>query len=267
MTATIAPVTYRRLLDDLRRLGVPHGRHLLVHTAMSRMGYVVGGPGTLLHALRDVVGPASVVVPTQTADNSTTSHYYREATVAMDQRQREVYEATLPGFDPVHSPSYRMGAFAEHVRRHRAAVRSHHPQTSFTALGRHADDLMRVHDLTSHLGPHSPLKALYDADAMVLLVGVGVERCTALHLAEYGLERPPRTKTYTCFLRHDHGPVRYEFDAPDLDDGDFGLLGADLCRERWAVTGTVGGAPAILLPIRRSVDFATAWMNRQRSVS
>lgn len=263
---TVAPVTYRRLVDDLRRLGVPRGRHLLVHSAMSRMGYVAGGPRTLLHALRDVVGAASVVVPTQTANNSTTSRYYHEVTAAMTEPERRAYEASLPGFDPAITPSYRMGAFAEHVRRQRAAVRSAHPQTSFAALGHGADELMRVHQLTSHLGPQSPLQTLYDANAMVLLLGVGIERCTALHLAEYNLDRPPRKKTYTCFMQHDTGPRRYEFDALDLDDRDFGRLGVDLCRERWISTGTVGHAPAMLLPLRGSVDFARSWMIRQRSM-
>ncbi len=266
-SSTVATITYRRLVDDLRRLGVPRDRHLLVHSAMSRMGYVAGGPRTLLHALRDVVGPASVVVPTQTANNSITSRYHLEITAAMTEQERRAYEASLPGFDPAVTPSYRMGAFAEHVRQHRAAVRSAHPQTSFAALGQQADELMRVHQLTSHLGQQSPLQALYDADAMVLLLGVGIERCTALHLAEYSLDRPLRTKTYTCFLQHDTGPVRYEFDAPDLDDRDFGRLGVELCREGWVLTGTVGNAPAILLPLRRSVDFARSWMIRRRCVS
>jgi aminoglycoside 3-N-acetyltransferase len=263
----VPPFTYRRLLTDLRDLGLPYGRHVLVNCAMSRIGPVLGGPGTLLRALRDAIGPASVVVPTQTANNSTTSRFYQAATASMSPDERRRYEAELPGFDPDRTPSYRMGALAEHVRRHHAAVRSGHPQTSFAAVGRDAADLMQVHDLTSHLGRQSPLQALYDARGMVLLLGVGVDQCTALHLAEYRLGAKPRMKTYTCFLDRDGERARYEFDAPDLDDSDFAAIGDDLRGRPWVRTGRVGEATAHLLPIRTAVDFARVWMSRRRSVN
>jgi aminoglycoside 3-N-acetyltransferase len=258
-------VTYRRLLVDLRALGLPRGRHVLVNCAMSRIGWVFGGPGVLLRAIRDVIGPASVVVPTQTANNSTTSRFYRAATAALSPAERRGYEARMPGFDPAVTPSYRMGLLAEHVRRHRKAVRSTHPQTSFAAVGPAAGELMRVHHLTSHLGEDSPLGALYDRGAMTLLLGVGLDQCTALHLAEYRLAPRPPKKTYTCFVARDGEIDRYEFDALDLDDGDFGDLGTDLRNQPWARTGRVGNAPAVLLPIRQAVDFARGWLQRRRS--
>ena len=105
-------VTYRHLLNDLRGLGLPRGRDVLINCAMSRVGRILGGPGTLLRAVRDVIGPASVVVPTQTANNSTTSRYYQAATASMSPAERRRYEAGLPGFDPAVTPSFRCGALA-----------------------------------------------------------------------------------------------------------------------------------------------------------
>ena len=264
------PASYRHLLADLREVGLPRGRHVLVHCAMSEIGWVVGGPAMLLRAIRDVIGAsATVVVPTQTANNSTTSRYYLAATAGMTEQELARYQDDLPGFDPAATPSHNMGLLAEHVRRHPRAVRSLHPQTSFAAVGRAAADLMRVHDRECHLGEESPLAALYRADAMILLVGVGIDRCTALHLAEYRLspDVPRRTKTYEYVLDWGGHRVWRSFEAPDLDDSDFGALGDELAAQDWCRTGFVGKAHTYLLPLRQAVDFAVAWMGRWRGAA
>ena len=260
-------VTYDQILTGLRAIGLPSGRHLLVNCAMSRIGRLHGGPATLLRALREVIGEATVVVPTQTANNSTTSRCYRAETAGMSPAERERYQASMPGFDPAVTPSYEMGALAEHVRQHHGAIRSAHPQASFAAIGLAAAELMRVHDLDSHLGERSPLAALYATGATTLLLGVGVEKCTALHLAEHRLGTAPPMKAYTCFLSRGGQRVRCEFDAPDLDDTDFGRIGVELLRQPWARSGRVGRARAFALPVRQAVDFAAEWMIRHRSLA
>jgi aminoglycoside 3-N-acetyltransferase len=124
---------------------------------------------------------------------------------------------------------------------------------------------MRIHHLTSHLGEFSPLGALYEVGAVNLLLGVGLDKCTALHLAEYRMERRPPMKTYTCFLAGDGRRDRVEFDAPDLDDSDFDQIGVDLRQQPWVRSGSVGQAEAFLLPIREAVDFALQWMTSRRT--
>jgi aminoglycoside 3-N-acetyltransferase len=254
----------RTLAADLAELGLPAGRDVLIHCSMRRIGHITGGPATLLNAVQDVVGPAAtVVVPTQTAHNSTTSPFFQYATRGMDAAAVADFEATMEGFDPDRSPSYGMGAFAEHVRRQHGAVRSAHPQTSFAAIGPNAVALMAVHDLDSHLGERSPLAALYASNAVTLLLGVGYESCTTLHLAEYRLPRPVPTRPYTCYVNVDGKRVRCEFLAADLDDGPFLKLGAALDQEPYVASGRVGEATARIIPIRNTVDFAIGWMAHQ----
>ncbi|MEK8107508.1 AAC(3) family N-acetyltransferase [Micromonospora sp. M12] len=54
-------------------------------------------PATLAGALRDVLGPAgTLLVPTHTDGNSTTSRAHLAAVAAMDRAQRDRYEAALP---------------------------------------------------------------------------------------------------------------------------------------------------------------------------
>jgi aminoglycoside 3-N-acetyltransferase len=137
----------------------------------------------MFNALRQGLGSGvTLVVPTQTADNSFTSRAYRQATAGLVRRANHSHRAAMPGFDLHTTPAAGVGALAEYVRRQQGAIRSNHPQCSFAALGPDAAPLMERHHLDCHLGEESPLGALYDADASILLLGVGYASCTAFHL-------------------------------------------------------------------------------------
>ncbi|MEU7585008.1 AAC(3) family N-acetyltransferase [Micromonospora sp. NPDC049230] len=254
-----------RLAADLRALGVRPGACLVVHCGLRRVGPLEAGPATLANALRDVLGPAgTLLVPTHTDGNSTTSRAHLAATAGMDRAQRERYEAALPGWDRRSTPSQRMGALAEYVRCAPGAVRSDHPQTSFAALGPRARQLTDDHDLTCHLGERSPVGGLYAADGQILLLGLGYEACSALHLAEYRLPVPAPERDYHCFRLVDGRRVRLDFRALDLDDRDFPTVGAALDDTALVRQGRVGRAHARLLSARATVDFAVDWFAANR---
>ncbi|MEO3923115.1 AAC(3) family N-acetyltransferase [Micromonosporaceae bacterium B7E4] len=264
------PRETERLAADLAALGVRPGQDVLVHCSMRRIGPVTGGPATLLAALRRVAGPeATVVVPAQTAGNSTTGPAFRAATERLDAAGRAGYEARMPGFDPASTPSEGMGAFAEHLRRQPGAARSGHPITSFAALGRRAVEFTQTHDLDCHLGERSPLGRLYGAGAAVLLLGVGYDRCTALHLAEYRPDArrpagPPPERAYRCYVLANGRRERRDFRAPVLDMSDFPRIGAAIESSLPIGRGPVGAVTARLLDLRAAVDFATSWMAEHR---
>lgn len=67
-----------------------------------------------------------------------------------------------------------------------------HPQVSFAGWGPMAESILKDHSLSRGLGSGSPLQKLYDLDAKVLLLGIGYERCTCLHLSESKLAGVPR---------------------------------------------------------------------------
>lgn len=56
------PVTRSRLARDLAALGVRDGDTLMFHTQLSALGYVPGGPLTVIGALRDVLGDAGTLL-------------------------------------------------------------------------------------------------------------------------------------------------------------------------------------------------------------
>lgn len=258
------PQTRTSLAEDLRLLGIRAGEVLLVHSSLSSLGWVSGGALTVVQALLDVLGPdGTLVVPSQTAANRDPSTWTPPPPEGWWPAIRE----SLPGFDPVRTPSQHVGVIPEQVRTWPGAVRSTHPQTSFAAVGTQAVELMRVHRNECHLGEESPLAALAAAGAATLLLGVSFAKATAFHLAEYRLPAPPR-RIYACaVLTPDGGRRWFEYEDVALDDRDFARLGADLEHDTGLVTaGEVGAAHCRLFPIADAVDYAGKWFLSNRDV-
>jgi aminoglycoside 3-N-acetyltransferase len=265
VTATPAqdlPHTRGSLAAEFRQLGVRPGGVLLVHAAMRPLGWVCGGPHAVVLALRDVLGPdGTLVVPTHTPENSD-PEVWRSPPVPP--RWWPVIRDEMPGFDPAVTPSRWMGALAEVVRTTPGAVRSDHPQVSFAALGRAAEEIVADHPLAGMLGTRSPLGRLYRLGADVLLLGVGHDSNTSLHLAEYRLPAPPRERTGAAVRTADGGRRWVWWEDVALDAGDFDLLGVELDAKGVARIGRIGGAVCRLMPQRAAVDFGTDWMIRNR---
>jgi aminoglycoside 3-N-acetyltransferase len=257
---TSLPPTRASLAADLAGLGLSTGDVVLVHSSMRAIGWVPGGPVAVVQALLDVLGQeGTLVVPAQTGANSDPEHWSRPPVpVAWWQTIRD----HMPAFDPAITPSRGIGAVAESVRTWPGAARSDHPQTSFAALGARAAELMARHDLTSQLGEGSPLGALEEAGARVLLLGVGFDVCTAFHLAEYRVPSP-RTE-YGAAVLAPGGREWITYTDVAVDSEDFGVLGAAYEPTATLARGRVGGADARLFPLPEAVSFATTWLRDNR---
>ncbi|NUR26920.1 MAG: AAC(3) family N-acetyltransferase [Catenulispora sp.] len=225
------------------------------------MGRVDGGPAALLGALQDALGPnATIVVPTQTTQYSKSSAAHRAMLAGRAAAERRRLLRSIPGFDPARTPSTGMGVFAEYVRTHATACRSGHPTSSFAALGPAAEELTAVHPRTCHLGDDSPLGALARRDGQVLLLGVGFEKTTAFHLAEYRVA--PRRRVY--YSKMYPSTTWDPYVGTVLDASDFAAIGAEMREAAWVRTGTVAAAVSACFPLAPAVDFAEQWMQRMR---
>ena len=218
ITASGAPITRARLVDDLRALGVETGDVLCVHSALSRLGWVPGRAQTVLLALLDAVGPSGTLVfPAQTSHLSDPAAW-ENPPVPSD--WVPTLRAELPGFDPALTPTFFMGAVPELARCHPDAVRSHHPLLSFVAIGARASELMHPHDLAPAFGEGSPLARMEAAGASALLLGVDHGHCTALHLAEYRAAWPSKRHADVSapILDGDGERIWHTWRDLDLDD-------------------------------------------------
>lgn len=63
--------TKQSLISDFKKLGIVEGETLLLHSSLSRLGWVNGGAETVISALLEVLGDeGTLVVPTYTGDNT-----------------------------------------------------------------------------------------------------------------------------------------------------------------------------------------------------
>lgn len=259
---TPAPRTPRSLAEDLRRLGLTTGDVALVHSSLGAIGWVAGGPGGVIEALLAVVGPSgTIVMPAHSGQMSDPAHWLNPP---VPEDWIETLRAETPAFDPRTTPTRQMGAIAELFRTWPGALRSDHPTSSFAALGAEGAAITGGHRLDSPLGEHSPLMRLYERGGKVLLLGVGFERCTALHLAEQWAwpQMEPERSGSPIVINGRRQWVAY--DAPGLGDSEqYSAIGTAFVSAGSARTGNVGSAASLLFGLREIVDFATAeWKTR-----
>lgn len=252
-----SPATVASLQQDLRALGVRAGSTLLLHTSVSSLGWVAGGAVAVVDAVLAALGPAgTVVVPTQTGDLTDPADW---GDPPVPESWWPTIRDTVPPYRPAVTPSRGMGLVPELVRTWPGARRSEHPLLSFAALGPAAQRTLDPHRPEDGLGERSPLGRLYDDAAAVLLLGVGYDRCTALHLAEYraGVRR---TVGQSAPVLVDGQRRRVEWTDLELDETDFPAIGVEIDRTGAVRTGRVAHATARLFGVREAVDTATGWL-------
>lgn len=257
------PLTVDSLSDQLRQLGVYEGQVLLVHSSLSSLGWVVGGPVAVVEALLKAVGPAgTLVMPSHTGDNSDPSHW---GAPAVPESWWPAIRASMPPFDRAKTPTRGMGKVAEAFRSWPGVIRSYHPTTSFCALGPVAEEITRGHDLADGLGDRSPLGRLYDLAAHVLLLAVGHGSNTSLHLAEARASWPGRRYVQDGSAVLEGGERRWvEYSHLDWSADDFPRLGLAFEEEAGVAVESVGCGESRLFPQVALVDFAVGWMEAHR---
>jgi aminoglycoside 3-N-acetyltransferase len=151
-------VSRRRLIRDLYTLGIRPGDAVFIHLALTEIGYVPGGPATVIAALKTVVGDmGTVVMPAYPAGGVTFDYVKRQ-----------------PIFDVRHTPTA-LGAVPETFRQQSGTVRSLHPTHSVCAWGRHARFLVEGHERSEvPFGPGTAFRKFVDLGGRELIIGESV---------------------------------------------------------------------------------------------
>jgi aminoglycoside N3'-acetyltransferase len=226
------------LTAQLRALGVRQGGVLLVHTSYRAVRPVDGGPAGLIGALRDALGPGgTLVMPTWGGDD--------------DQP-----------FDPVTTPAAPdLGIVADTFWRQPDVLRSPHC-FAFAAAGPRA---ARITADPLPLPPHvpaSPVGRVHDLDGQVLLLGVGHDANTTLHLAELIAGVPYRVPHHCTVTDRDGRPVRVDYEENDHCCQRFALADGWLRHGGLQREGQVGRARARLMRSRDVVTRAIEQLER-----
>lgn len=267
MTAGQEFVTRDELMEDLSRLGVRAGDMVLVHAAVSKVGQILGGPDTMIAALRETVGAAGTIAAYTDWDAS------YEALLLPDGTVPDAWRDHIPPFDPATSRAVRdNGIFPEFLRTMPGAVRSGSPGASMTAIGAKAEWLLANHPLDYGYGPGSPFAKLVEAGGKVLMLGAPPDTMTLLHHAEHLADIPGKRikRVEVPFASPSGTEWRWveEFDtgdavAPQLDGRDyFSEIVEELLAAGFGSRGKVGKAGCILVDAADVVPFAVEWIER-----
>ncbi|MCG8576024.1 MAG: AAC(3) family N-acetyltransferase [Flavobacteriales bacterium] len=157
------------ILDDLERIGIKKGDSVLVHSSLSRIGYLEEGPKTLVDALLEQVGEEGNVLMPTSPNNVFQLNYIRNT----------------PYFDVKNSPS-KTGAITEYFRKLPQAKRSIHPTEPVSAIGPLADYFTKDHfgELTPYT-EKSPFFRVSEQKGKILYIGVSLSMAgTNLHTLE-----------------------------------------------------------------------------------
>ncbi|MFP4643856.1 MAG: aminoglycoside N(3)-acetyltransferase [Spirochaetales bacterium] len=268
------PNTVDSLTTELRALGVQSGDLLLVHSSLSALGWTAGGPHAVVLALLEALGPDGTLVMPTHSGQYTDPAGWEAPPVPAD--WIATIRSSRPAFDPDMTPTRGMGAIVECFRTHPKTLRSLHPIYSFAANGPLAEAVTR-HEFDFGLGEGSPLRHLYDRNARVLLLGVGYECCTSLHLAEHRADLELGVDSCTLPVRDGEGVKWVTFEELDVDSDDFAKLGLEWERHISEIRvdvsngasgnagehpplsrGSVGAAVCRLLEQRPLVDYASS---------
>ncbi|HSK81043.1 MAG TPA: AAC(3) family N-acetyltransferase [Thermoanaerobaculia bacterium] len=233
-------ISRHELTEQLLRLGVEPGGVLLVHTSFSRVAPVEGGPEGLIAALQAALGPnGTLVMPSMSDDDD-------------------------HPFDPRTTPCLGMGVVADRFWRLPGVLRSESPH-AFAAIGPKAAEITADHPLDVPHGLNSPVGRVYELDGQVLLLGVGHDADTTVHLAEaLAGVRYRRPKSLTI-LRAGQ-PTRYDYSEIDHCCENFTLVDGWLEAEHRQRRGVVGHAEARLARSRDIVEVATLRLREDETV-
>ncbi|GAA2589688.1 BA2930 family N-acetyltransferase [Dactylosporangium fulvum] len=255
-----SPGTVGSISRQLTELGLPRGATVIVHSSLSRLGWVAGGAQAVVLALLDALGPdGTLVMPTHSRQLTEPADW---GNPPVPESWWDVIRRETPPFDPQVTPTYFMGAVVECFRRFPGVLRSNHPTVSFAALGPLAERITAGHTLDDGLGEGSPLARLYELDAWVLLLGVGHDNNTSLHLAEYRAKAPKRYLRQGSPVTVDGERRWVEYRELADDTSLFKLIAADFATVTGKeLVGPAGAGTARLMRQRDLVDFGARWLS------
>ncbi len=258
------PLTVESLAEQFAVCGLAAGQTVLVHTAMSKIGWIAGGAEAVIQALLRVLTPSgTLMMPTFTTGNTDPARWQHPP---VPESWWPVIREQMPGFNPATTPTRDMSAVAELFRTWPGAVRSAHPIGSLAAWGANAAYLTGDHRLDGEYGDTSPIGRLYELDGYVMLVGVGHGNNSSLHLAEWRANWPGKPFFQEGTAMYVNGVRQWvTFDSLDFNDGDFAAIGDAYEAEHAIQRAHVGRAEVRFMKQRPLVDFAVQWMEHNRS--
>lgn len=229
-------------LPILQRMQVPRDGVLVVHSAIGTLSRAGFRAENMIDAFLSYLSKGTLVMPTMT---------WRTVT------------PERPVWDELTTPSH-TGILTEIFRTRYATARSIHPTHSVAAYGAQAQSLVARHHLDdTAVSANSPYGLMREGRAYVLLLGVGLEMCTAIHLPEELIApdiyvRPAsQAELYEC--RDRHGAAHRVWTRRHWRlDRDFPKFGFPLQQRGLMQSGDLAGCRYTIVALKDLLDAVSA---------
>jgi len=230
----------------------------MVHSSLRSLGWVEGGAETLIRVLLEQLGEAgNLVIPAATPRCADPELWINPpAPPEMLDELREQMDL----FDSAITPTT-LGAIPEFFRQWPGTLRSDHPLESICAHGGKAEWITNEHPLSFSEGPDGPFGKLHQLDCQILLIGVGFNRCTALHYAETLSAKRRETRIRFPMMQAEARVWLDVANVADDNDSHFPLVGEQFLATGKVVTGSLGEAEVLRFSMSDLVEFAVGYFD------
>ena len=145
-------ITKKKLVSDLKNLGLKKGDLINVKASLSSIGKVEDGANTVVDAILEVIGEDGTLV---------SEAFIAEFLFPLSPKERKVISSN-------NIPTY-AGAIASTITKYPASCRSLHPVQKFVAIGSRARELMLNH--TAQTYAFDPLRVMAENKGLNLRIG------------------------------------------------------------------------------------------------
>ena len=159
-------ITKENIKKKLREIGLKKNDAVIVHSSLSRIGYIERGADTLINAFLEVIGKDGLLV--MPAFSS----------LQFDEKRKTYI------FDVKNTPAY-TGSAPETFRKRDGVKRSISPTHSLIAFGKKAAWFVKCHEKCDNpYAKESPFQKLVELDAKIFLIGVDQLANSSIHIVE-----------------------------------------------------------------------------------
>jgi aminoglycoside 3-N-acetyltransferase len=167
------PISKQELVSHFQTLGLGKGHAVMVHSSLSRLGYVEGGEDTVIEAFLEVLGRrGTLLMPA-----------YPVADFSVENLR------ALPILE-THTASL-TGSITNRLLSWPGSLVSFHPTHRWVGVGPDADYLLKDHHQSvTPCGPCSPFERMLEIDGWVMTLGSRWGQCTFWHIIEDRVDFP-----------------------------------------------------------------------------
>lgn len=239
-------ITSRDIRAGFERLGIV-GKRVVVHSSLRSFGHVDGGAETvvseMINSFETILVPGfcwESNAPPPSHDrpeqNGCDYSFYDNWT-----KPAKPFILEYAGVEP------KMGIISQTFAKLPQSQRSDHAWYSWIAYGQLADQLVNQHPWeTTHL----PLERLAELDGQIVLLGVGISSCTAIHIAEERAGRRP----FVRWATDKNGQIK-RVGAGGCGKGFDNLM--PYCQQLFSET-YIGSSRVLTTPLKSFIEHTTS---------